>query len=121
MHYRPDAADPDRPGWGGEINEDVDADPALIGGNIVNAIGSDLATFGDLEVMHTHPLGLNPGDVVRDRRSCHPYDELHNFLRFRSRTNQQVSADYRRFHLPSQHRNGSEGLGSRLAPEKFVL
>jgi putative transposase len=30
---------------------------------------------------------------------CRAYDELRNFLRSRSRTNQQVSADYRRFHF----------------------
>jgi putative transposase len=30
---------------------------------------------------------------------CCAYDELRNFLRSRSRTNQQVSADYRRFHF----------------------
>jgi hypothetical protein len=29
---------------------------------------------------------------------CRAYDELRNFLRPRSRTNQHVSADYRRFH-----------------------
>jgi transposase-like protein len=28
---------------------------------------------------------------------CRAYDELRNFLRSRGRTNQQVSADYRRF------------------------
>jgi putative transposase len=28
-----------------------------------------------------------------------PHDELRNFLRSRSRTNQQVSTDYRRFHF----------------------
>jgi putative transposase len=28
---------------------------------------------------------------------CRTYDELRNFLRSRSRTNQHVSADYRRF------------------------
>ncbi len=32
-------------------------------------------------------------------RFCQAYDELRNFLRSRSRTNQQVSADYRRLHL----------------------
>jgi hypothetical protein len=32
------------------------------------------------------------------RFRCRAYDELRNFLRSRSRTNQQVSADYRRFH-----------------------
>jgi putative transposase len=32
-------------------------------------------------------------------RFCRTYDELRNFLRSRSRTNQQVSAAYRRFHL----------------------
>jgi putative transposase len=30
---------------------------------------------------------------------CRAYDELRNFLRSRSRTNQQVSADYRKFHF----------------------
>jgi DDE domain len=30
---------------------------------------------------------------------CRAYDELRNFLRSRSRTNQQVSANYRRFHF----------------------
>jgi putative transposase len=30
---------------------------------------------------------------------CRVYDELRNFLRPRSRTNQPVSADYRRFHF----------------------
>jgi putative transposase len=30
---------------------------------------------------------------------CRAYDELRNFLRSRSRTNQQVSAGYRRFHF----------------------
>jgi putative transposase len=30
---------------------------------------------------------------------CRSYDELRNLLRSRSRTNQQVSADYRRFHF----------------------
>ena len=30
---------------------------------------------------------------------CRAYDELRNFLRSRSRTNQQVSADYRRLHF----------------------
>jgi putative transposase len=30
---------------------------------------------------------------------CRAYDELRNFLRSRSRTNQQMSADYRRFHF----------------------
>src|ERR1700728_185304 len=30
---------------------------------------------------------------------CRAYDELRNFLRSRSRTNQQVSGDYRRFHF----------------------
>jgi putative transposase len=30
---------------------------------------------------------------------CRAYDELRNFLRSRSRTNQQVSADHRRFHF----------------------
>jgi putative transposase len=30
---------------------------------------------------------------------CRAYDELRNFLRSCSRTNQQVSADYRRFHF----------------------
>jgi putative transposase len=30
---------------------------------------------------------------------CRAYDELRNSLRSRSRTNQQVSADYRRFHF----------------------
>jgi putative transposase len=30
---------------------------------------------------------------------CRAYDELRNFLRSRSRTNQQVSADCRRFHF----------------------
>jgi putative transposase len=30
---------------------------------------------------------------------CRAYDELRNFLRSRSRANQQVSADYRRFHF----------------------
>src|ERR1700693_6290229 len=30
---------------------------------------------------------------------CPAYDELRNFLRSRSRTNRQVSADYRRFHF----------------------
>jgi hypothetical protein len=33
------------------------------------------------------------------RFRCRAYDELRNFLRSRSRTNQQVSADYRRFHF----------------------
>jgi len=32
-------------------------------------------------------------------RFCRAYDELRNFLRSRSRTNQQVSADHRRFHF----------------------
>jgi transposase-like protein len=31
------------------------------------------------------------------RDFCRAYDELRNFLRSRSQTNQQVSADYRRF------------------------
>jgi transposase-like protein len=30
---------------------------------------------------------------------CRAYDELCNFLRSRSQTNQQISADYRRFHF----------------------
>ena len=30
---------------------------------------------------------------------CRAYEELRNFLRSRSQTNQQVSADYRRFHF----------------------
>ncbi|WP_371734322.1 DDE-type integrase/transposase/recombinase [Acidisphaera sp. S103] len=32
-------------------------------------------------------------------RSCRTYDQLRNFPRSRSQTNQQVSADYRRFHF----------------------
>jgi putative transposase len=32
-------------------------------------------------------------------RFCRAYDELRNFLRSRSRTNQPVSADYRRLHF----------------------
>jgi putative transposase len=32
-------------------------------------------------------------------RFCRTYDELRNFLRSRSRTNQQVSADYWRLHF----------------------
>jgi hypothetical protein len=43
------------------------------------------------------------GHFVRSGRSagefCRAYDELRNFLRSRSRTNQHVSADYRRFHF----------------------
>jgi hypothetical protein len=46
--------------------------------------------------------------------SCRAYDELRDFLRSRSRTNQQVSADYPQVPLPSPHRNGSECVGSRL-------
>src|SRR5580692_6818690 len=33
-------------------------------------------------------------------RFCRAYDQLRNFLRSRSRTNQKVSADYRGFHFP---------------------
>jgi putative transposase len=32
-------------------------------------------------------------------RFCRAYDELRNFLRSRSRTNEQVSANFRRFHF----------------------
>jgi putative transposase len=32
-------------------------------------------------------------------RFCRGYDELRNFLRSRSQTNEQISADYRRFHF----------------------
>ena len=41
------------------------------------------------------------GSSAHDRLAefCRAYDELRNFLRSRSRTNQQVSADYRRFHF----------------------
>ena len=53
----PDALD--RKGAG--IGVDADADPAMVGGDVVDAIGGDLAQFGDLEVMHPHRLGLALG------------------------------------------------------------
>jgi hypothetical protein len=58
-------------------------------------------------------LGLILGRV-RDRRSCRAYDELRNFLRFRSQTNQQVSADYRRFHFLRRTATVLRVLQSRL-------
>jgi putative transposase len=41
---------------------------------------------------------LKAATVRCDGFKC-PHDELRNFLRSRSRTNQQVSTDYRRFHF----------------------
>jgi hypothetical protein len=40
------------------------------------------------------------------RFRCRAYDELRNFLRSRSRTNQQVSADYRRFGIVASRSRG---------------
>jgi putative transposase len=58
------------------------------------------AVFGTERV---HRSGLPPMRGFKSPRSaaefCRAYDELRNFLRSRSRTNQQVSADYRRFHF----------------------
>src|SRR5664279_6595307 len=50
----PDALD--REGRG--VGIDADADPSMIGSDVIDAIGGHLAELGDLEVMHTHRLGL---------------------------------------------------------------
>src|SRR5271154_5603114 len=39
-------------GEGGGAGVDANIDPTLVGGNVVDAIGRDLAELGDLEVMH---------------------------------------------------------------------
>src|SRR5271163_5031089 len=54
MPPMPDALD--RKGAG--ISADADADPAVVGSNVVHAIGSDLAKFRDLEVVHPHRFGV---------------------------------------------------------------
>ena len=47
---------------------DADTDPAMVGGDVVDAIGRHLAKLGDLEIMYPHrfwlALGtqLTPGD-----------------------------------------------------------
>jgi hypothetical protein len=46
---------------GGRVGVDADIDPALVGGDVLDAIGRDLAEFGYLEVMHPNGLGLALG------------------------------------------------------------
>src|SRR5580765_4742450 len=43
------------------VGVDADIDPALVGGDVVDAIGRDLAKFRDLKVMHPNWLGLPLG------------------------------------------------------------
>ncbi len=52
----PDALDGER----GGIGIDPDVDPALVGGNVVDALGGHLAQGLDLEVMDAHRLGIAP-------------------------------------------------------------
>src|SRR5204863_2624930 len=42
---------------GGRIGIDPDTDPALVGSEVVDAVGRDLALLGQREVMHPHWLG----------------------------------------------------------------
>jgi len=45
-------------GEGGGIGIDPDIDPALVGGDVVDAIGSDLAQTLDLKVVHPNPFRI---------------------------------------------------------------
>src|SRR6266852_4822940 len=48
-------------GEAGGVVIDADADPALVGGDIVDAIGNRLAVERDHEVVHAHGFGLTLG------------------------------------------------------------
>ena len=50
----PDALD----GEGRGIGINADADSAMVGRNVVDAIGGNLAEFRDLEIMHPNLLGV---------------------------------------------------------------
>ena len=48
-------------GEGRCIGIDADIDPAMVGGDVVDAIGRDLAKFRDLEIMHPNRFRLTLG------------------------------------------------------------
>ena len=50
----PDALDGEGPG----VGIDADTDPAMVGGNVIDAIRRHLAEFRDLEIMHPDLLGI---------------------------------------------------------------
>ena len=59
-HALPPAADA-FDGEGGGVVIDADADPALVGGDVVDAVGNGPAVGRDHEVVHAHFLGLALG------------------------------------------------------------
>ena len=49
----------------GRVGRNPDADPALIGGHIVDAVGDDLAKRLVDDVVHLHALRLGPGECSK--------------------------------------------------------
>jgi hypothetical protein len=45
-------------GEGGSVGVNTDTDPAMVGGDVVDAVRRRFAKFRGLEVMHPHFLGL---------------------------------------------------------------
>ena len=48
------ALDSEGPG----VGADADTDSVVVGSDVIDAVGADLAKFGDLEVVHPHRLGI---------------------------------------------------------------
>ena len=62
-HAPPPAADA-FDGEGGGVVIEADTDPALVGGDVVDAVGNGLAISHDHEVVHAHLFGLALGSQL---------------------------------------------------------
>src|SRR5690348_4916731 len=86
----PDALD----GKGGGIGINADADPAVVGGNVIDAVGGDPAQLGDLEIMHPHRLRLALGTQF----TAVVFEVADQFLLLRVDRDRRLAGGNRRFH-----------------------
>jgi hypothetical protein len=81
-------------GEGGGIGIDPDIDPALVGGDVVDAVGRDLAEALDLEIMHPHRLRI-AGTAELATAILEVADQ---FLLLRVNRDRRITRGDRRFH-----------------------
>ena len=102
---------------GRRIGIDADADPAMVGGDVVDSIGRHLAQFGDLEIMHPHRFGL----TLRTQLPAGVLEVANKLFFLRVDRNRRLASRDRGFHLAVDISNCASRSGCSPPSRVFWL